>query len=498
MSCPDREHLDKIEHELEKAEHEFRRAAEAKSFSGMMQMHNRVCQLVASLSAAYAGGAPTVFASHFQASTHAGGPGTKEHDAPETSSPYQDTTAEPQEIPAQSEHYREGEPFGEQPEEEQAQPAAAEDELPDIAVLEKQLADLASKMQSCLEAGDMDGMLKASEGMGVLSELMTRSEARKKEKDAQAGLGTATGGPPAQTASAAGLDSGAPGAGTQAGAWMPGDTMALARQRAEERKKQQKLSDSFDAVVGELTEIVEKATEAESASSADSILSERMKQRLKDNKISKSQKTPRKLPKTAEELREKLDTYNFYQLLSVPSTASFEELHKSFFKKIRRLNQRLENGTLEMWQFQEFVASLCLAHDVLRFPNARLQYDLVIFGDSDINAETAAKSKMMPLREMLKFSTLINPSALAEALEMYKGNKNEREVGYYLVEQGHLSGEEFDSILFAQKLVSAGKLTVTQFELAMQEMRDSSIPLLDTLFASEWIRPQDVFSGDFI
>jgi hypothetical protein len=288
----------------------------------------------------------------------------------------------------------------------------------------------------------------------------------------------------------------------KSGAWSTGDTMALAKQRAEERKRQQKLADSFESVVGEVAEKpAEKPSSAGDVSGgtkADLIFNDRHKSRMKDSR--QEQKPAIAKPAmTQDQLREKLEAYNFYQILSVPSTASFEELHKSFFKKLRKLNKKLATKSMEMWQFQEFVASLCLAHDVLKYPNARLQYDLVIFGtDGGTNAETTAKAKLMPLKELFKFSTLINARELSEAVEKHKGSKDERELGYYLVEKGLLSNEEFDSILFAQKLVSAGKLTVAQFELAMQEMRENSIPLLDTLVASEWIQPQDVFSGEFL
>lgn len=351
----------------------------------------------------------------------------------------------------------------------------------------------------------MDGMLKANEGMGALSELMTRAEARNKEKKKLAAAsGPRTGDPLSRITEVSGSYSPAePAAKSIKGSWSAGDTMALAKARAEERKKQQKLSDSFESVVGELAEKpVAKPVEAPEpapGSTVDMLFNDRTRAKLKDSTPEQKPPALQKPAMTQDQLRDKLDAYTFYQILSVPSTASFEELHKSFFKKIRKLNQKLANKSMEMWQFQEFVASLCLAHDVLKFPNARLQYDLIIFGtDGESNAETTAKAKLMPLRELLKFSTLINARELSAALEKHKGNKDEREVGYYLVEKGLLSNEEFDSILFAQKLVSAGKLTVAQFELAMQEMRENSIPLLDTLVASEWIQPQDVFSGEFL
>lgn len=489
MSCPNKDQIGKIEQELEKAEHEFRRAAEVKSFSGMMQMHNRLCQLVAALSAAYSGEAPTVFAKYHVPGQFAPEPAAAVEPPPPPALPGK--AGQPA---GQAQEPPETAALSSQP--DRPAPGVAPektDELPDIAELEKQLAELAARMQKCLEAGDMDGMLKASEGMANLSELMTKAEARNKEKNKEARAQEK----PAEPATSE----------AKTGSWAPGDTMALARQRAEERKKTQKISDSLDLIVSSPADQAGQPgqpAEIEPSSAVDLLFNDKMRQRLSTSQQMKSVRDtgsrPRpKIPLTPEQLREKLDSYNFYQILSVHSTASFEELHKSFFKKIRRLNKKLSDNSLEIWQFQEFVAALCLAHDVLRFPNARLQYDMIIFGqDGNTTAEVAARSKLMPLREMLKFSTLINSGELSDALEKHKSNKNERDVGYYLVEKGLLSNEELDSILFAQKLVSVGKLTVAQFELAMQEMRENSIPLLDTLVASEWIRPQDVFSGELL
>lgn len=448
MSYQNKEQIGSLEQELERTEQDFRKAAESNNMQLVMQTHNRLCQLVAALSAAWSGtGNPTVF-SRF----HVGSPSTPGQQSSATnaaSTPQGAATA----------------------------PSSGGDEL-DIAALEKQVAELASKMQKCLEAGDMDGMLQANEKMGELSELMAKAEARQKAAKQQEAK-------PADAGVAKGVSS---------GSWAAGDTMALAKQRAEERKKQQRLADSsFDLTVGEVT----TDTPASSAPAADqagaAFLNDRMKAKMKetgDQKLTKKSMTQ-------DQLREKLEQYSFYEILSIPSTASFEELHRSFLRKIKKLNAKLYSKELEDWQFQEFVASLCLAHDVLKYPNARLQYDLVLFGPGDgMSPETTAKQKMIPLREMVKFSTLVSAKDLADAVEETKGTGDERDLGRVLVSKSFLSSEEFDSILFAQKLVSKGKLTVAQFELAMQEMRESNIPLLDTLIASEWIQPHEVFSGE--
>lgn len=530
MSYPDKEQIGKIEQALEKAELDFRNSSDAKDFAGMMQSHYRICQLVADLSAAWSDGKPTVFtkyhispASPSSASVPAM-PAATADPAPSAFLPSGITmpsllSSSASNISPVPEKAKTPEPASPEPapaapkQADQvpsaaASPAhAADDEPIDIAALEKQLAELASKMQKCLAAGDMDGMLAANEKMGALSDIMSRAEAKQKEKKAAEKKAAEAKAPNSSLLS--GIDAAVGPAQAQeqvqprslTGGWSTGDTLALAKQRAEERKKQLKLNDSFENVVGQVVDKPETAPPAQAtgsgehpSSTVDLLFNDKLK-----SKLSSDQNKKPKAPMTQDQLREKLEEYNFYEILAVPSTASFEELHRSFLRKIRKLNQKLANKTMDEWQFQEFVAALCLAHDVLKFPNARLQYDLVIFGtDGGSSAESTAKQKMMPLKELLKFSTLINARELAEAVEKHKDVKEEREIGYYLVGKGLLSSEEFDSILFAQKLVSAGKLTVAQFELAMQEMRENSIPLLDTLVASEWIQPQDVFSGELL
>ena len=493
MSYPDIEQIGKIEQELEIAEQEFRKASQVKSFSGMMRMHNRVCQLVAALSAAYSGSAPTVFARYLL--------------PPETP------------VEAQAQAPAPAAPLAAaQTTQDLSAGTAVTNNLPDMGILEKQLEALAFKMQTCLESGDMDGMLKASEGMGNLSELMTHAEGKKKEKPEETessgdkekvkdsdplALITKISAEHAHPGSSATTDS----TGTNTGGWAPGETMALAKQKAMERKSKHKSRNSLELVVDEVARenARKSAAEAESeqAQTLESCLNERTTKRLRKTaqelKRPPKQSAPAKLPMTPEQLRDRLESCNFYEILSVPSTVSYDELHLSFFKNMRMLNKKLLNKTMEMWQFQEFIALVCLSHDILKCPSARLQYDLSVIGVHDsIEPESTTRTNWMPMKDMLRFSTLVSLRELSQAIEIHKESTNERDVGYYLVEKGLLSSEELDSIFFAQKLISAGKLTVGQFELAMQDLRDNAIPLLDTLVASEWIRPQDIFSADFL
>lgn len=455
MSLAGSEQVGSIEKDMEKTELEFRQAAAASDWEKAVKAHDELLRLVARLSAMHSGGTAKVFADYLRPA-----PEEKQEEPVSAASAPQEKLQAPEVPPAM--------------------PAL------DIAALEKELAELAAKMQKCLQAGDMDGMLAANMKMGELSELMAKAEQQQKAaKQSHAEPASETKAPAQASA--------------KQGGWAAGDTLdtlTLARQRAEERKKNQKIGDSFIAMIGQGESSQAPAPEAESpGSTVDMLFNAKMKSRL-----SSGDQTKPKPAMTQDQLREKLEQYTFYEILSAASTSSFEELHKSFLRKIRNLNKQLSSKAIEDWQFQEFVAALCLAHDVLKYPNARLQYDLALFGEdgSGPSPEATAKQKMVPLREMLKFSTLVNARELSQAAEEKKDEKDERALGYYLVEKGLLSAEEFDSILFAQKLVSAGKLTVAQFELAMQELRENSIPLLDTLVGSEWIQPQDVFSADFL
>ncbi len=462
MSYPNREKIGKIEQDLEKAEQEFRRASEAKDLDAMVQAHSRICQLVSNLSAAWSGGQPTVFSNYFVAPSDAGSA----------------VKSSPEPIPSPP---------------TQAAPDNGAAEL-SIAELEKQLAELASQMQKCLEAGDMDGMLAANEQMGKLSDMMAKVELKQRRtaEHSKPNLAAKTPGSAGKPA-APPQDAEAASAAAKPSGWSAGDTLALAKQRAGERKKQRKLTDSFETVV---TEVVDpsSSTASPSSSASSAFFSAKMKDKLKQSGETSPSK---KSSITQDELAMRLEQLSFYEIMGATSTASFEELHKNFLRKIKKLNKKLSTKDLEIWQFQEFVAALCLAHDVLKNPNARLQYDLVILEtDTAASAESTAKKKLMPLKEMIKFSTLVNSKDLNEAVEQHGSNPNERDLGFYLIEKGLLSQEELDSILFGQKLVSMGKLTVAQFELAMQELRENSIPVLDTLVASEWIQPQDVFSGE--
>lgn len=340
-----------------------------------------------------------------------------------------------------------------------------------MADYERRMALLAQEMQQFMQAGDMEGIIRAQEQMAQLGEQWAAKET------AQLNKADSPPAPPAETGKNKALP------------WSAGDSLQVARQRAELRKKQKTSSDSLEKVLSETKS---------SSEILDSIFGAETTQQQKADFIKLS--ASHAGSEDREQLEARLDSYSFYEILAVPTTAAYHEIQRSFIGKVRRLLKRLELKQLAPWQFYCFSGRIFLAHDVLKSPETRLHYDVVLLNNSSAgeagaqdNGAAGEGLKLMSLAELVKFSTLIAPKDLRSAIETMR-NQPERELGHFLVQQGLLSNEELDSIFFAQKLVSQGKLSVAQYELAMQEMRENAIPLIDTLVASEWIQPQDILS----
>lgn len=342
-----------------------------------------------------------------------------------------------------------------------------------MADYERRMALLAQEMQRCMQAGDMEGIIRAQEQMAQLGEQWAAREA--------AQIHTETLPDQVIEDRETAINKGLP--------WSAGDSLQVARQRAELRKKQKTSSDSLEKVISETKS---------SAEILDSIFGTKTQQQKADFINLSSSHTS---SEDREQLESRLDGYNFYEILAVPTTAAYHEIQRSFMSKIRRLLKRLELNQLVSWQFYCFSGRILLAHDVLKSPESRLHYDVVLLNHSSgseaiepDNGSAADGLKLMSLADLVKFSTLIGSKDLMSAIETTR-NQPERELGHFLVQQGLLSNDELDSIFVAQKLVSQGKLSVAQYELAMQEMRENSIPFIDTLVASEWIQPQDILTA---
>jgi|GEM_PF-3361464 len=81
---------------------------------------------------------------------------------------------------------------------------------------------------------------------------------------------------------------------------------------------------------------------------------------------------------------------------------------------------------------------------------------------------------------------------IIEKVAMAMDKPSERLVSGALVEQGFLSEEEMESMVLARYLLAVGKITLTQLELVMDEIKDTKAPLWVSLVAKGWLKMGDV------
>lgn len=196
---------------------------------------------------------------------------------------------------------------------------------------------------------------------------------------------------------------------------------------------------------------------------------------------------------------------SFYDILGVHNTSSFEQIHQQFFRTMRALfklrNQQQLNSTLGVRDFRYMLRQLCVAHDILRDPVTRTDYDLRLLGlrqPTEVTEETpgdvSTRARLM-LGELLEATHLMEKAELEIALDMHKAMK-EMPFGQFLVKAAFLTQDELDSALIAQKLISIGKITVNQFQYAIARLRNDDVSFFDTLVLEGWIQAHDLFSGE--
>lgn len=195
-------------------------------------------------------------------------------------------------------------------------------------------------------------------------------------------------------------------------------------------------------------------------------------------------------------------TQSFYQILRVSQVASFEEIHTHYLRLMRRLLRNrysAESSITDIREFREVLRAVCVAHDVLKDPVTRADYDLRQIGmRHDGQIETPAEQPQptqrtrLMLGELLECAQILEPAELQIALDMHKAEPG-IQFGEFLVSANFLSQEELDCALLAQRLISSGKITVNQYRTGMYRMRDDGIAFFDTLMMEGWLSASDIF-----
>lgn len=195
---------------------------------------------------------------------------------------------------------------------------------------------------------------------------------------------------------------------------------------------------------------------------------------------------------------------DFYLLLQVDQMSSFENIHIKFLRQVRKLlSDRRLNRDTSVWQFRDQLRALCIAHDVLRDPITRTDYDFRLLG---LRGENAKQSVELPdeadsgglgnrsslrIGELLQCSEILEQQELEIAVDMHKAMP-EIPFGQFLVKQEFLTQAELDSALLGQRLILDGKITVGQFQVAMFAVRAESTALGDTIVLRGWANREEV------
>lgn len=189
-----------------------------------------------------------------------------------------------------------------------------------------------------------------------------------------------------------------------------------------------------------------------------------------------------------------------YQILGVSQVASFEEIHARYLRLMRRLLQSrysTENTITDFREFREVLRAICVAHDILKDPVTRADYDLRQVGlrnDAPVGEQgkPLMERRRLMLGELLECADILQSAELAIALDMHKAEPG-MQFGEFLVTANFLNQEELDCTLMAQRLISSGKITVNQFRTAMYAMRDEGTAFFDTLMIEGWLSAADIF-----
>jgi len=94
---------------------------------------------------------------------------------------------------------------------------------------------------------------------------------------------------------------------------------------------------------------------------------------------------------------------------------------------------------------------------------------------------------------IVKFQ-LIGPDSQARINDLRSEltGQSERLLAGTLVERGYITEEELDSAVLARYLLACAKLTMTQLELVMDEIKDTKAPLWVALVAKGWLKMSEV------
>jgi hypothetical protein len=186
---------------------------------------------------------------------------------------------------------------------------------------------------------------------------------------------------------------------------------------------------------------------------------------------------------------------DFYLRLQVSQMTDFGSIHKSFLRKVRPLLRQHASGTLVGQARKDLLnslQSLWIAHDILRDPVTRTDYDFRRMGlrvTSEEGGEgkaSVANRPQLRIGELLLCAGLLETTELEIAADMHKAMP-ELMFGAFLVKQGFIEEDDLNCVLLGQQLLKTGGITAAQFQESMIERAKSGKEFGDILVARRYL-----------
>jgi hypothetical protein len=185
-----------------------------------------------------------------------------------------------------------------------------------------------------------------------------------------------------------------------------------------------------------------------------------------------------------------LQYHALYKMLGVRQTASRDDIHQTFLRLVRRILRELRGAKRPSRQeLLGYLRKIWIAHDILTDPNTRTDYDFRDLGlrgatenetPPDPTSKPQSTQMLLRIGELLQCAGLLETAELDIACDMHKAMP-EMMFGTFLVRQGFIADSELESVLFGQKALRAGAISVAQFQVAMELAREQSLAVKDAL-----------------
>lgn len=193
---------------------------------------------------------------------------------------------------------------------------------------------------------------------------------------------------------------------------------------------------------------------------------------------------------------------DIYTLLGVSQMSPMEGVRTRFYKLTRLIHRELavEKDIDKRNKLLYDLKFICIAYDILSDPVTRTDYDLRTMGLRGVPMPQTPEEKKpgelgqrlhLKIGELLNVAGLLEASELEIACDMHKAMP-EMQFGSFLVKQGFIEEYQLEAVLFAQKLLRKGLITVVQYQAAMEELESSGVAVSETVVERGYVTQSDL------